>query len=367
MHSENDRVRPTRLTTAISSELEKKTEPLIDVCSWRTQINAMNRDSAIGMLRFSKLGPRFTKIEPYLAPSVRIRTARDPAAGKALVSRFAGHGVLPRGASWPLWDNGPLCRRWVAWREERIALGRGSRELMQQQIERQQAEMQDNPKPIDFLAMVRLADVAPHAPLLGLPGSGALLFFYDVQRMLGSFQPEARGGWRILYVEDEDDLVVVDDPPIHHPDFQPSTLSFDLEYALPEDIRKETGDDDLRCYGNDEYGRVYKALRGIGDKDPIIHQVGGHPVEIQNGLFRQCQLASNGVCGGSPEDADRQRDRVRALEPGARDWRLVLQIDSDKAGPGWMWGDVGRLYYCVHRDDLAARRFDRSWCSEQCG
>jgi uncharacterized protein YwqG len=32
-----------------------------------------------------------------------------------------------------------------------------------------------------------------------------------------------------------------------------------------------------------------------------------------------------------------------------------------------MWGDVGRLYYCLHRDDLAAARFDRSWCAEQCG
>jgi len=326
----------------------------------------MNRDSAVGLIRFSKLGSRFKKIEPHLAPSLRIRTTRDPSAGNALVSRFAGRGVLPRGVSWPLWDNSELCRWWIGWCQERIEQGRGSK-FQQQQIERHQAQMRDNPKPIDFLALIRLADVEPYAPLLGLPERGALLFFYDVQRMLGSFQPEARGGWRILYVENEDDLVLIDEPPILHPDFQPSTMTFELEYVLPEDIRDETGDDDLRCYRNEEYQRVHNALRGIGDKDPIVHQLGGPPMEVQNGLFHQCQLASNGVTGGSPEALQRQRDRVRELEPGVKDWRLVLQIDSDDAGPGWMWGDVGRLYYCLHRDDLAARRFDRSWCAEQCG
>jgi uncharacterized protein YwqG len=327
----------------------------------------MDRDSAIGLIRFSRLGSRLKKIEPYLAPSMRIRATRNPAAGKALVSRFAGHGVLPRGASWPVWDNSRLCQRWIEWCEERMVHGGGSPKFMQEQIERHEAQMRDNPKPIDFLAIVRLADVAPHAPLLGLPQSGALLFFYDVERNLGSFWPEACGGWSILYAENEDDLVLVDEPPIHRPEFQPSTLSFELEYALPEDIREETGDDDLRTYGNDEYERVFKTLRGIGDEDPIIHQLGGPPVEVQHGLFYQCQLTSNGVRAGSSEELQRQRERVRELEPGVKDWRLVLQIDSDEEGPDWMWGDVGRLYYCLHRDDLAGRRFERSWCAEQCG
>ncbi len=57
----------------------------------------------------------------------------------------------------------------------------------------------------------------------------------------------------------------------------------------------------------------------------------------------ECQLASNGLyCGdgdayGSPQG--------RALADGAEDWRLLLQIDSDEDGPGWMWGDLGRIYF----------------------
>lgn len=32
-----------------------------------------------------------------------------------------------------------------------------------------------------------------------------------------------------------------------------------------------------------------------------------------------------------------------------------------------MWGDVGRLYYWIRREDLAQRRFDKVWLVLQCG
>jgi uncharacterized protein YwqG len=227
-------------------------------------------------------------------------------------------------------------------------------------IDRYEALARDNPKPLNFLAMIRLADVTAHASELSVPDRGALLFFYDVERAQGSFWPEAKGAWHVMYVEDEADLVVLDEPPAHIPDFFPSTLTFELEYTLPEDIRLETSDDDLSIYCNEEYARLHAALL---DSRDVIHQLRGAPQEIQNGLFHECQLASNGVDYGMPEGA---RDpRAVALAEGAKDWRLLLQLDSDDAGPAWMWGDSGRLYYCMHRDDLSARRFDRTWCVDQ--
>jgi uncharacterized protein YwqG len=44
---------------------------------------------------------------------------------------------------------------------------------------------------------------------------------------------------------------------------------------------------------------------------------------------------------------------------------LLLQIDSDDA-IGWTWGDAGRLYFWIRKQDLAARRFDRVWTILQC-
>jgi hypothetical protein len=46
--------------------------------------------------------------------------------------------------------------------------------------------------------------------------------------------------------------------------------------------------------------------------------------------------------------------------------RHLLTIDSDDA-PGWMWGDVGLLYFMIDEDDLRNGRFDRVTVEMQCG
>lgn len=42
---------------------------------------------------------------------------------------------------------------------------------------------------------------------------------------------------------------------------------------------------------------------------------------------------------------------------------VLLQLYSDRAIP-FLFGDGGYLQFCIHRDDLAARRFDRAFCLE---
>jgi uncharacterized protein YwqG len=287
----------------------------------------MNQDDAVALLRNSRLAKRSARIEPHLAPLLRIRAKRDTTADDALVSRFAGSGVLPRGATRPVWDEGR--------------------------------------PPLDFLALIRLADVAAHASLLGLPERGALMFFCDMGQRKGSYWPQARGGWSILYAENEEDLEVLEDEPVERP--YPSRLTFELEYVLPEDIREETGDDDLACFGDREYQRVYERLRGFDEGEESIHQLCGPPAEVQHSLFHECELTSNGVTRRCADDLESRRERIDELEAGVKDWRLLLQIGSDRNGPDWTLGDMGRLYFCIRDGDLAARRFERSRCAEQCG
>ena len=45
---------------------------------------------------------------------------------------------------------------------------------------------------------------------------------------------------------------------------------------------------------------------------------------------------------------------------------MLAQIDSDDDA-GWMWGDVGAVYFAMRRQDLAEREFDRAWLVLQCG
>jgi uncharacterized protein YwqG len=80
-------------------------------------------------------------------------------------------------------------------------------------------------------------------------------------------------------------------------------------------------------------------------------------------MYSECQLVTHGLyCGDDRFAAD---PRVPALRAGARDWRLLLQVDSDDES-AMMWGDAGRLYFWIRRQDLALARFDAAWVITQC-
>ncbi len=60
------------------------------------------------------------------------------------------------------------------------------------------------------------------------------------------------------------------------------------------------------------------------------------------------------------------RRAVAGLQAGAADWVMPAQVDSDD-DVGSMWGDAGKLYFAIRRQDLAAGAFDRTWLVLQCG
>ncbi|HYT23842.1 MAG TPA: YwqG family protein [Candidatus Polarisedimenticolia bacterium] len=74
-------------------------------------------------------------------------------------------------------------------------------------------------------------------------------------------------------------------------------------------------------------------------------------------------LVTNGVYAGN---ASGYKDPRRGeLEPGAHDWTLLLQIDSDDNAK-MMWGDAGMLYVWIRRQGVASREFDKAWTILQC-
>lgn len=109
-----------------------------------------------------------------------------------------------------------------------------------------------------------------------------------------------------------------------------------------------------------------KLLAHLSTGEDPTHRLLGHPQPIQGEMELECQHASNGInCGGVRLSAQ-ESARAKELESGAADWRLLLQIDTDTDGPGWMWGDVGRIYFWILKQDLKAHRFDNVWLVLQC-
>ncbi len=100
---------------------------------------------------------------------------------------------------------------------------------------------------------------------------------------------------------------------------------------------------------------------GQRPRETTQHQTFGHAHPVQNEMELECDA----IRGGEQMRWDAPKERFIAA---ARDWVLLLQVDTDdyNEGPGWMWGDAGMVYFWIHREDLAARAFARVICIEQC-
>ncbi len=276
-------------------------------------------------------------IESLAVPSLRLVTQPVPYARLELgESRIGGVPDTPPGFEWPRWTPPP------------------------KQADKFGTPGPDAPIPLGFIAQIDLAAV-PQIDV-ALPTSGWLYFFYDRYCEPWGYDPADRGCCRLLYVDsDRSTLVRADKPADLEPEHIAELCALEIspELTIPDDQKE------LK-YGMPSYEAYVRIRDGlIGSWGSKHHRLLGHPQVIQNPMELECQLASNGVyCG----DATGYRSaQAKALEPGAADWRLLLQIDTDEDGPGWCWGDAGRIYFWIKQQDLEARRFDDVWLVFQCG
>ena len=219
-----------------------------------------------------------------------------------------------------------------------------------------------NGKRLDFLARFSLSEMQAVSPIPWLPQSGAVLFFYDIEAQPWGYDPQNRGRWSVLLV---DDLPASADPT----DF-PSAESrprVPFRYAraeavrtLPSSEREAAQAFDLNDAESDELSR----LADLPFADRPKHQIAGFPSPVQgDDMELQCQLASHGLnCGTAAGYAD---PRATSLGPGAAEWRLLLQFDSDDE-LGLMWGDCGMLYFWVQEAEARQGRFSNVWLVLQC-
>jgi uncharacterized protein YwqG len=230
-------------------------------------------------------------------------------------------------------------------------------------------------KPMSFLAQFNLAELSRFACCQVLPPAGFLWFFYDADQRTWGFDPKDRGSWRVLYAETPpSDLRRRDGTGV--PDearFRQCPLTFHEFLSIPGPEHLSVAPLGLTLEEIEQLAEIEQDLHemiGSDSREPFEphHQLLGHPKEIQGEMQVECQLVSNGLyCG----DARGYQDPARQLlEPDAKDWRLLFQLDTDddvqSGKPGMMWGDCGRLYFWIRHQDLARRAFDEAWMILQC-
>ena len=218
--------------------------------------------------------------------------------------------------------------------------------------------MRENGQPLSFIAQLDLSTL-PQVQTLPLPKQGSLFFFYDADELPWGFDPKDRGCSQVIYAPSLLTAHGLREP--HHDldeeaRFKGFALTATLDTTLPG-INSGL----LREFGATR--EEFEAYPNLVDHPAPLHRMGGHADEIQGPLGLEAQLVSNGIYCGDAKG--HEEGRARGLDSGADDWRLLLQVDSEEQA-GMMWGDLGRLYFMIHKDDLRYRRFDKVWLILQC-
>lgn len=219
-----------------------------------------------------------------------------------------------------------------------------------------------NGKKLGFLARLSLPEIHSAHSIDWLPDSGALLFFYDMEEQPWGYDPEDRGSSVVLHVPD---IPMADSLHLETEDgdsiLPHQNLAFRRIDVNPSWERESVRALELNSKEDDLY---FERTESVFQGEPK-HQVSGFPSPVQGDQMElECQLVTNGLYCGNPSGYE--DSRAEALKPGASNWRLLFQFDTDD-DLDVMWGDCGTIYYWV--EEHAARRgdFQNTWLVLQCG
>ena len=211
--------------------------------------------------------------------------------------------------------------------------------------------------PLTFLACLDLASLQSTLPVPWLPPSGRLLFFYDAENQPWGFDPKNRGSWAVLPAGDV--------TPASAPAGATTSLTHrPVMFRRIDTYPSYERPDVAALHLTDAEAEILIDARLAVYGDRPRHQIAGFPDPVQGDEMElECQLVSNGLyCG---DTSGYLSSRASELRDGAKDWRLLLQLDSDEE-LGVMWGDAGTLYFWIREADARSGRFDQAWVVLQC-
>lgn len=186
--------------------------------------------------------------------------------------------------------------------------------------------------------------------------------------MTWGFSPDDRGSARVFYYDGEiEDLVPTDFPEDMEEDciIPEAKIDFESMNDYPIDFLDYYDDED----SNEEIRRkekeIEKDLEELGYKTDTTKLL-GHPELIQGEYFEECEgvARKNLYYGSAPIKYGDLKGEIRE---NAKDWILLMQMSEfEFEDYGLYFGDCGKIYFNIRKEDLKNRNFDNVWLILQC-
>ncbi len=231
-------------------------------------------------------------------------------------------------------------------------------------------------RPLSFLAQFDLEELAPFDKDNLLPKTGLLSFFYDLETMKWGYDPDDKGCAKVCWFPDKSVLHRAEFPD----DLGVNAIDFDcrlpaLRIAAKSETSYQSYSDFLlqreKLIENwEDFEAAEKSLGINTEVDENTSKLLGWANPIQGNMTMECELVSRGYYVGDRDAMERipALDKQEAEQWSAEDWLLLFQLDTVQSGDfELMFGDCGRIYFYIRRDDLAARNFNDVWLVLQCG
>ena len=218
-------------------------------------------------------------------------------------------------------------------------------------------------RPLSFLAQINCEEINKYDEDSLLPSKGILYFFYELSTMTWGFDPKDKGSARVYYFDgDVTELMRTNYPNDMEDDFKfpEIQLGFSKKYDLPcyEEFTELYDYEDW-----DHYDQV-KSIKGH-ENEETISKLLGYADLIQGGMLLECEQVTNGIyCGGTSEITP---EELKKFKENCDQWQLLFQLDTVTTNEfELMFGDCGRIYYYIKKEDLKKCKFDDCWLILQC-
>lgn len=299
----------------------------------------MNIDEFKNRLDTNGLGKYFDKFQPLLRNAIRLyqkaTDENDIAIGQ---TKIGGKPDLPNEIIWVTETN------IVKTTEKKFLIFNSKKD-------------ETITKPLSFIAQINLSETSTFGKENLLPKTGILYFFYSAEQEVWGFDHKDKNKFKVIYWNGDISNLKRTEFPIDLPEysrFKPCSVAIKSEVSLPS-----YGHEVYEDFADGEDDKFWEGVYNDGNLNKLL----GYSDNIQDEMELECELVTNGLYCGDPSGYN--DPRAKALEPNAKNWRLLLQIDSNEENE-MMWGDCGRLYFWIKKDDLLNKQFDKSWFSLQC-